>query len=124
MRFRELTPMLWVPDLKKSVSFYTENLGFTCLEYSDEWQWASLSRDGIGIMLALPNEHIPYNGPMFTGSFYFKVDDVDTLWNELKDKAEIVYAIDTFDYGMRDFAIKDNNGFMLQFGQEIEPGLE
>ncbi len=119
MRFRELTPMIYVPDLRKAVDFYTGMLGFTCFEYSDEWQWAAIGRDSVGLMLAMPNEHTPYTGPSFSGSFYIKVDDVDTLWAELKNKVEVVYGIDNFDYGMRDFAIKDNNGFMLQFGQDI-----
>ena len=37
----------------------------------------------------------------------------------MKDKAEVVYPIEDFDYGMREFAIRDNNGYLLQFGQEI-----
>jgi len=119
MQFHELTPMLWVPDIKQTVTFYTEVLGFTCDNSSDAWQWASISRNSVVFMLAAPNEHIPYTGPVFTGSFYIRVDDVETLWDELKDKTEIVYPIDSFEYGMREFAIRDNNGFMLQFGQEI-----
>ena len=120
MQFHELTPMLWVPDIKQTVAFYTEVLGFTCDNSSDEWQWASISRNAVVFMLAAPNEHMPYDGPKFTGSFYVRVDEVNALWNELKDKVEIVYPINNFEYGMREFAIKDNNGFMLQFGQEIE----
>lgn len=72
-------------------------------------------------MLAAPNANMPYDGPAFTGSFYIRVDEVDTIWTELKDKVEIVYPIDNFEYGMREFAIRDINGFMLQFGQEIHP---
>jgi len=119
MQFKELTPMLWVPDVKQTILFYTKTLGFICDNVSDEWQWASISRDTVAIMLAAPNIHMPYNGPTFTGSFYIRVDDVNTFWNELKDKIEIVYPIDDFEYGMREFAIRDNNGFILQFGQEI-----
>ena len=111
--------MMWVPNIQATVSFYTDTLGFTFDNFSEEWKWASISRDAVAIMLAVPNEHIPYSGPAFTGSFYIRVDDVNTLWNELKDKTTIVYGIDNFDYGMREFAIRDNNGFMLQFGQEI-----
>ena len=119
MPFHEVTPMLWVPDVKQTVKFYTEVLGFTCDNFSDESQWASISRDTVVFMLAVPSEHIPYAGPAFTGSFYIRVDTVDDLWIELKDKTEVLYPIDSFEYGMREFAIKDNNGFMLQFGQEV-----
>ncbi len=38
---------------------------------------------------------------------------------QLKDKAAIVYPLEDFDYGMREFAIRDNNGYILQVGQEF-----
>ena len=120
MKFNTLIPMLWVPDVKESISFYTNILGFSCDKYSEEWQWATITRNCVELMFTAPNKHIPYNGPVFTGSFYIRVDDVDIFWNELKDKTDIVYPVDNFEYGMREFAIKDNNGFILQFGQPIK----
>ena len=32
----------------------------------------------------------------------------------------VVYPMETFGYGMREFAVYDNNGYLLQFGQETE----
>jgi hypothetical protein len=29
------------------------------------------------------------------------------------------YPLKDFDYGMREFTIRDNNGYILQFGPEI-----
>ncbi|MGI8410862.1 MAG: VOC family protein [Pyrinomonadaceae bacterium] len=55
----------------------------------------------------------------FTGSFYFHTDDVDALWDKLKDKAKICYGIENVFHGMREFGVYDNNGYLLQFGQEI-----
>jgi hypothetical protein len=40
-------------------------------------------------------------------------------WSQLKDQARVYYAIETFPYGMREFAIYDNNGYLLQFGEAI-----
>jgi len=37
----------------------------------------------------------------------------------LKDKVEVCYGIENFHYGMREFAIYDNNGYLLQFGQDV-----
>jgi uncharacterized glyoxalase superfamily protein PhnB len=54
-----------------------------------------------------------------TGSFYFTTDDVDDLWQELEDKARVCYDIENFEWGMREFAVYDFNGGLLQFGQEI-----
>ena len=119
MRLEALTPMLRTWDLPGSVAFYTEVLGFKCDNLSDEWGWASLSRDNVKIMLAGPNRHENDVTPGFTGSLYFRTDDADALWQLLKDKTRICYAIENFDYGMREFAIYDNNGYVLQFGQPI-----
>jgi len=108
--------MLWVNDIEQTITFYRNLLGFSCLERSDGW--GCMERDGIELMIALPNQHEPFEQPHFTGSFYFKPDDVDVLWAELKDKATVVYPIENFEYGMREFAIRDNNGYILQFGKE------
>jgi uncharacterized glyoxalase superfamily protein PhnB len=54
-----------------------------------------------------------------TGSLYFKTDDVNALWLRLKDKCKVEYPPEDFEYGMREFAIRDNSGYLLQFGQEI-----
>ncbi|MEP6789357.1 MAG: VOC family protein, partial [Acidobacteriota bacterium] len=77
------------------------------------------SIDDVAIMFAKPNEHTPYDKIGFTGSFYFNTDDVDALWEKLKDKAGVCYGIEDFYYGMREFAVCDSNGYLLQFGQEI-----
>jgi uncharacterized glyoxalase superfamily protein PhnB len=50
------------------------------------------------------------------------MDDVDGLWEKLKGSSYIFYGLENFDYGMREFAIKDNNGYMLQFGTQIHVG--
>lgn len=111
--------MLWTEDFVGTVDFYTGVLGFDADEVNEEWGWATLSTDQVSIMLAKPNEHASYDKIGFTGSFYFTTDDVDALWAKLKDKAPVCYGIEDFYYGMREFAVYDNNGYLLQFGQEI-----
>ena len=120
MSLQNLRPMLWTADLAGSVVFYTSVLGFTANEINNDRGWASLSKDKVDLMLARPNEHTPYDKIGFTGSFYFTTDDVDEMWNELKDKVKVCYGIENFEWGMREFAVYDNNGYLLQFGQDIE----
>lgn len=120
MKYSLLRPMLWTNELEKTITFYTTILQFSLAEKNDDWGWASLYKDDIEIMLAKPNTHTPFEKPLFTGSFYINTDDVDTLWEALKDKAPLCYAIEDFEWGMREFAIYDNNGYIIQFGQEIE----
>jgi hypothetical protein len=101
MKITGLRPMLWTEDIAGTIDFYVESLGFICDEYNEEWGWASLSIDDAAIMLTRPNMHSPYEKIGFTGSFYFTTDDVDSLWEKLKDKAKVCYDIEDFPYGMR-----------------------
>ncbi len=119
MKLTALRPMLWTENLTETVEFYTRVLGFTCGEINEVWGWATIFRDNIVIMLARPNGQTEYQEIGFTGSFYFNTDDVESLWNEVKDVAKIGYEIQTFDWGMKEFAIYDNNGYVLQFGQSV-----
>lgn len=116
MKLETVVPMLTVTDLDATLAFYRDVLGFECPERLEGW--AVVQRDGVEVMFSLPNQHVPFEKSILTGSLYFKLDDVDALWQELKDKARILYPIETFDYGMREFAILDNNGYCLQFGTE------
>jgi uncharacterized glyoxalase superfamily protein PhnB len=110
-------PTLYVVNMDESIQFYTDVLGFSCANRTDGW--AALQCGLAEIMLSLPNEHLPFSKPEFTGSFYFQTEDVNSLWEKLRDKVVIVYPLEDFDYGMREFAIRDNNGYILQFGREI-----
>lgn len=118
MRLQNLVPILWVSDIHQTIQFYRDVLGFECVNQIEGW--ACLKKDEIELMISLPNAHEPFDRLQFTGSFYFHPDNVDELWRWLKDKATVVYPIENFDYGMREFAIRDNNGYILQFGQGIE----
>lgn len=119
MRLTGLRPMLRTSDIEATLRFYTEVLGFTIGARSEESGWASLYKDGAALMVAIPGEHMPFDKEAFTGSLYFNTDNVNALWEQLKGKAEVLYPLGDLDYGMREFAILDNNGYVLQFGQEI-----
>ncbi len=119
MKFTSLTPMLWTEKLDETIAFYTQILGFTCGERDENWGWAALHKDEVEIMLAKPNAHSAFEKPQFTGSFYFTTNEVDKLWETLKEKVKVCYEINNFEWQMREFAIYDNNGYLLQFGQEI-----
>jgi uncharacterized glyoxalase superfamily protein PhnB len=114
--FNSLRPILRTKDLKGTIAFHTQRLGFVCEGFSAEDGRTSLRRNAVELMAAMPNAHVPFDAPVFTGSFYFNVDDVTALWVEVKDVAEVAYPLETFHYGMSEFAIYDNNGYMLQFG--------
>ena len=114
-----LTPMLHTSDIEATIKFYTEILGFKCNEYVKDWAWAALSRDSIEITFSVPEKNKNVKDTLKAATFYFRTDNVDELWNELKDKCEIVYPVADMIYGMREFGIYDNNGHLLHFGSII-----
>jgi uncharacterized glyoxalase superfamily protein PhnB len=119
MKLQSLRPILWVNDVAATIDYYVNVLQFTKIRFEQDWQWGVVVKDEIEIMFARPNEHTPYEEPKFTGSLYLNTDNVDAWWELLKNKADIFYPVENFEYHMREFAIKDCNGYILQFGQEI-----
>lgn len=120
MKLESIVPTLWVKDIPATLRFYCDVLGFTCNAQMEGW--ANLEKDGVELMLSLPNAHLPFEKPHFTGTLYFKLDVpayVDDLWQQVKEKVQVVYPVEDFDYGMREFGICDNNGYILNFGSAI-----
>src|SRR5690554_1200836 len=105
MKIKGLTPMLATEDLAQTIEFYERFLGFECRGRFPEEKpvWASLWNGEVEIMFSLPNEHADFKKPVLTGSIYVTVEGVDELWEKLKNEVEIVYEIENFEYGMREF---------------------
>lgn len=123
MKLDRLTPMLWSNDLKATIDFYQAKLGFILDEYNEAWGWCHLHRDGVALMFTSPDAR-NYKGPLLTGSLYVYTEDVDELWENLKDAESVSYSIANFKHRMREFGILDNNGYLLQFGRELRDDEE
>ena len=122
MTLTTLAPILTTEDMDRSVRFYVDVLGFTCGMQTPGY--SNLYRDAVRIMLATPNAHGDWKGPNFTGQLYIDVetaDEVDALWAAVKDRAQVIYAVDDFDYGAHEFGIRDDNGYSLAFGAPSKP---
>lgn len=119
MSLKGLSTVLQVNDMGSTIMYYEKTLGFRCHSRMGD-DWASVERDNVSIMLSCRYGEDKDKKTRMTGSLYIFTNPVEDLWLELKDKAEIFYPIETFDYGMREFAIIDCNGYILQFGQGIE----
>lgn len=117
--FTSLSPMLYTRQLKETIDYYREILEFHCPVYEPDWGWAAMEHGSIRIMLSLPNDHLPFIQPGFTGSFYFTMDTVDLYYEKIRDRVKLCYPLEDFPYGMREFAFWDNNGYLLQFGADL-----
>ena len=119
MSLKSLTPIIYAKDLEATIAFYCAILGFTIKEKNSEWVRASLLKEGAEIIVTGPNILGHLEDPHFTGSFLIETDDLDGLWNELKGKVKVILEPIDVEWGGRQFALMDNNGYVLIFGQKI-----
>ena len=117
-------------DLEQSASHYERVLGFH-REYigGTPPQFAILSRDGLAIMLRLvptPEQISPNEKQGGTWDAFFWVRDAQGLHAELRaNGADIVYGpIVQEAYHMREFAVRDREGYVLGFGQQLKVTAE
>ncbi|HZV20919.1 MAG TPA: VOC family protein [Hyphomicrobiales bacterium] len=111
-----LVPMLQTKDMDRTIAWYQSVLGFAVADRSNEGDWCYLTRDGAAIMFANIAE---WGQPQATATQYFYTDDVMGWWNAIKDRFTAEWGPEEMPYGMLEFAIKDPNGYLLSFGQEI-----
>jgi uncharacterized glyoxalase superfamily protein PhnB len=117
--------MLQVNDLDETVAFYTGMLGFTL---EGTWgpdpdaapTWCSINYGPATLMFTKGANDDP-GGPKVTGSLYFYPENVDRYFEALVERgASTLTAPVDREYGMREFAMEDPNGYLLMFGQGMD----
>ena len=125
--------VLITEDITRAIDYYRKTLGFELAGAmpEDEPTWCLLKRDNVRIMFLGPHDHGDEEGhdhddadhdhehAPAVSSLYFYPDNVDALWDQLKDKVEVEHPLEDMDYGMREFTIRDPNGYALNFGAPI-----
>lgn len=118
-------PYFPVADVDKSVAFYERVFGFSC-EYmvGKPAFFAICSRDKLGIMLrqvSEPDRIVPNERQGGTWDAFFWIDDAQSLHKELVSReATVVYGPLLQElYHMMEFAVRDCDGHVLGFGQEL-----
>ncbi len=109
-----VVPLLRARDLEETIRFYTQTLGFVVTNRMPEWCW--LLRGAASLTFFTDADRV---APALTGSIYLYPKDLVAEWERLKDKADVVRPIARMPYGMREFTIRDPNGYELRFAQEI-----
>ena len=122
-----LSPLLAVRNVKETIEFYKNILGFeTGMIFPDESnpEYADLSKDGMVMMFLLAkNMGIGSDEKLGIGvNLYMEIDgDIDEYYAELKNKSvKIVYDINDEHFGIRDFSIEDIDGYQLTFNRRLQ----
>ena len=130
-RLLRIAPYFPVADVAKLAAYYEATLGFH-LDYTGGPPdappvFAIVSRDGLPIMFRLVDDasRIVSNEKQGgTWDAFFWVDDAEALCAEFRARgAAIVYGpVVQADYDMKEFAVRDPDGYVLGFGQEWKRG--
>jgi predicted enzyme related to lactoylglutathione lyase len=112
-QFYQGAPLLLVPDVTATASFYRSVLGFKTDGGSATPEYSVVWRDNAAVHLA-KGDRVPTGVRIF-----FWVKDVNALHAEVIGRgAAIAVPIGTRPYGVRDFSIRDPNGVEVVFGQD------
>lgn len=114
MFLRAIAPLLQTRDIEGTIEFYTKTLGFKVHERTPNW--CALQKDNALLMFASADQP-----PAMTGSLYLNASEIDSAWTELANNPAVMQPITDTPYGMREFAVKDNNGYILRFGTNLQP---
>jgi uncharacterized glyoxalase superfamily protein PhnB len=122
-----LSPLLATRNVKATLDFYQDVLGFTLgmvFPDLDNAEYADLIKDGMSLMF-VPAKNLGIGRAARLGigvNLYLDIDgDIDKYYSELKQKGvKIVGDIKDEPFGIRDFTIEDNNGYQLTFNQRAK----
>jgi uncharacterized glyoxalase superfamily protein PhnB len=119
-----LAPELFVPNVAEAVRFYTETLGFEAHRVDPDFAIV-----GIGEAILMFADERMYGamgaraGGAERGAYIdvrVMVGDVDTYHRRCVDAGlEIAHSIADRPYGLRDFIVRDLNGFRLRFASPL-----
>lgn len=112
-----VTPMLHVPDVAATADWYAR-LGFTVEDVvsdGNEAVWARLRLGDNVVMLncgGRPAEHDRRDADLYIG-----VDDVAAWRAQMPADIDLVRDLYDAYHGMREFIVREPNGFWITFGQ-------
>ncbi|WP_268849364.1 VOC family protein [Flavobacterium aestivum] len=140
MKVTKLAPNFEVNNIKQTVAFYTENFGFKLVmavpesqdgieqtfDDSKEYVYAMMQKDSLEFMFqrsdtfkndVIFSKNLPIGA---TVSFYMDIEGIKEFHENLKNKNLELTDLKTTWYGMKEFYVKDLNGYILGFAEKAE----
>jgi len=112
--------MIHVPSVTDTVAWYL-SIGFGLVNTGDDsgdLVWAEMALGDGRVMFSAGGK--PSEAMRREVDLYVHAVGVDELFQRLKSSVHVQEELhDTF-YGMREFIIRDNNGFWITFGEPVE----
>jgi catechol 2,3-dioxygenase-like lactoylglutathione lyase family enzyme len=119
---RRILPCLLVSDMRRSLDFYVDVLRFTQTGYypiESEPIRTEVRRDDVAIILYNEALRSGDSQPSLTGGLYIFPESVQQLADELRGKVPFAWGPEETEFGYREFAIRDPDGYTLVFAEPI-----
>lgn len=116
MHFEKSNPILWSSDVRRSLKYYVEVLGFAeSWEWGDPVDFGGVVKDDVEIFFCLNNQGSP-------GTWMaIMVENVDAYFELIKaNGAKILVEPVDREWFMREMLVEDPDGHIIRFGHRIE----
>jgi catechol 2,3-dioxygenase-like lactoylglutathione lyase family enzyme len=102
-----------VSDLARSKAFYEEVLGTIPDAYYAPTRWQSYKLDGRAYLAII---EVPgFQRQVSSDMINFDVDEIESLWQRIRDKVTVETELAETPWGSRKFVIRDPDGYRLGF---------
>ncbi len=130
MEIKALSPNLMVKDVEQTVRFYQDLLGFQLVasvpaqKGEKSLQWALVQSGPVTLMFQeeenLKEEYPDLKRQAIGGGFtlYLTTSGIEALYQKVRQVTSIVKERHKTFYGATEFAIKDNNGYVLTIAEQ------
>jgi lactoylglutathione lyase len=125
-QMKSLSPNLMVNDVTETLDFYINVLGFVkiaTVPESGKLDWGMVQNGTVTFMFQ-ESKNIKTEYPQLEKfqhggglTFYINVTNVQQVFDSVKGKVKIAKEMHKTFYGATDFAIEDNNGYIITFSQ-------
>lgn len=117
-------PCLLVSDMRRSLEFYVETLRFVQTGYypiASEPNYTEVRRDDVAIILFTEPVHGREQLPAFSGALYLFPPAIDHVADELRGVVPFAWGPNNTEFGLREFAIRDPDGYTIVFAERSLP---
>lgn len=112
-----IVPILPTPDIEQTLHFYVHILGF-----ENDWNWENntMIRVKRGSITLIFEKNENPTTKIKGMDFMLFLSGIDNFYNEVRDKVKLTDDLEDKPWGLREFAIQDNNGIFLRFAESIQ----
>jgi len=124
---KKLIPHLTVKNVKETIHFYSEKLGFKAdfvqKDSNGNDNFAILKNGKVELMIGYTTSNLKklhgFSEHSASAIFYIEMPDPDALYNKIKDDVNIVRHITDTQWNTREFWIEDCNNYYLSFFKNL-----